>query len=112
MSKTLNFKEGNYNDANNFKYGIKKLTDQLYTVKLRFTNELAEIIPHRLRNKVGFANMYITNASNKGCRMIYGTIHYSSVYHLQYAINIVKAERLERQAKVLREDLEPYAMQA
>ena len=100
-------KTGSYADAKRLNYGIKRLTGSICTVKMRFATDIANKLDRRLAD-TGFSGLYITNASNKNCRMIYGTIDESKVYALQYTINIAKAERLEHQAKLLREDLEQH----
>lgn len=60
---------GNHHQAKmEFKfYGIKR-QGNLFAIKLRLKEEIANYIAERLTA----GNLFITNTSNKGCRTIYG----------------------------------------
>ena len=63
--------QGTYQESKQFNFGIKH-KGNLYEVKLRFTEEIANYINTKMTGLDSAPDLFITDTSNKGTRTIYG----------------------------------------
>lgn len=85
-------KNGNNKDAMQLAYGIRRKCN-LFEIHLRFTEEIANYINQRLTAD----NLFITNASNKGRRAIYGHCTQSELDTFDRLKKIAMGNRLIQQ---------------